>query len=77
MCIRDRFITRPFEHGVDIIMHSTTKYIGGHSDTLGGAVVCKDPELHETLMLYQRQGGAIMSPFDSYLVQRGSLLTWS
>ena len=65
------FITRPFEHGVDIIMHSTTKYIGGHSDTLGGAVVCKDPELHETLMLYQRQGGAIMSPFDSYLVQRG------
>ncbi len=51
------FITRPFEHGVDIIMHSTTKYIGGHSDTLGGAVVCKDPELHEALMLYQRQGG--------------------
>ena len=65
------FITRPFEHGVDIIMHSTTKYIGGHSDTLGGAVLCKDAELHETLMLYQRQGGAIMSPFDSYLVQRG------
>ncbi len=65
------FITRPFEHGVDIIMHSTTKYIGGHSDTLGGAVLCKDPELHETLMLYQRQGGAIMSPFDAYLVQRG------
>jgi len=65
------FITRPLEHGVDIIMHSTTKYIGGHSDTLGGAVVTKDPALHEELMLYQRQGGAIMSPFDSYLVQRG------
>ena len=65
------FITRPLEHGVDIIMHSTTKYIGGHSDTLGGAVITKDPELHEELMLYQRQGGAIMSPFDSYLVQRG------
>ena len=65
------FITRPLEHGVDIVMHSTTKYIGGHSDTLGGAVVTKDPELHETLMFYQRQGGAIMSPFDSYLVQRG------
>ena len=65
------FITRPFEHGVDIIMHSTTKYIGGHSDTLGGAVLCKDAELHETLMLYQRQGGAIMSPFDAYLAQRG------
>jgi len=65
------FITRPFEHGVDIIMHSTTKYIGGHSDTLGGAVLCKEVDLHEELMLYQRQGGAIMSPFDSYLVQRG------
>lgn len=65
------FITRPFEHGVDIIMHSTTKYIGGHSDTLGGAVLCKEANLHEELMLYQRQGGAIMSPFDSYLVQRG------
>jgi len=65
------FITRPFEHGVDIIMHSTTKYIGGHSDTLGGAVLCKEADLHEELMLYQRQGGAIMSPFDSYLVQRG------
>jgi len=65
------FITRPLEHGVDIVMHSTTKYIGGHSDTLGGAVVTKNPELHETLMFYQRQGGAIMSPFDSYLVQRG------
>jgi cystathionine beta-lyase/cystathionine gamma-synthase len=65
------FITRPFEHGVDIIMHSKTKYIGGHSDTLGGAVLCKEAELHEELMLYQRQGGAIMSPFDSYLVQRG------
>jgi len=65
------FITRPFEHGVDIIMHSTTKYIGGHSDTLGGAVLCKEADIHEELMLYQRQGGAIMSPFDSYLVQRG------
>ena len=65
------FITRPLEHGVDIVMHSTTKYIGGHSDTLGGAVVTNNPELHETLMFYQRQGGAIMSPFDSYLVQRG------
>ena len=65
------FITRPLEHGVDIVMHSTTKYIGGHSDTLGGAVVTGDPELHEELMFHQRQGGAVMSPFDSYLVQRG------
>ena len=65
------FITRPLEHGVDIVMHSTTKYIGGHSDTLGGAVVTNNAELHEELMFYQRQGGAIMSPFDSYLVQRG------
>ena len=65
------YLQQPLDLGADVVVHSATKYIGGHSDTLGGAVLCKDPELHETLMLYQRQGGAIMSPFDSYLVQRG------
>ncbi len=65
------FITRPFEHGVDIIMHSTTKYIGGHSDTLGGVVVVKDLELREELYDYQKTSGGIMSPFDAYLCQRG------
>ena len=65
------FITRPFEHGVDIIMHSTTKYIGGHSDTLGGVVVTNNSEVHEFLHLVQIACGAVMSPFDAYLAQRG------
>ena len=65
------FITRPFEHGVDIIMHSTTKYIGGHSDTLGGAVVPNNQEVYETLYEYQKTSGGVMSPFDAYLCQRG------
>ena len=65
------FITRPFEHGVDIIMHSTTKYIGGHSDTLGGVVVTNNSEVHEFLHLVQKASGAVMSPFDAYLAQRG------
>ena len=65
------FITRPFEHGVDIIMHSTTKYIGGHSDTLGGVVITNKPDVHEYLHLVQKASGAVMSPFDAYLAQRG------
>ncbi len=65
------FITRPFEHGVDIIMHSTTKYIGGHSDTLGGVVVTNNSKVHEFLHLVQKASGAVMSPFDAYLAQRG------
>ena len=65
------FITRPFEHGVDIIMHSTTKYIGGHSDTLGGVVITNKPKVHEYLHLVQKASGAVMSPFDAYLAQRG------
>ena len=65
------FITRPFEHDVDIIMHSTTKYIGGHSDTLGGVVITNKSELHEYLHLVQKASGAVMSPFDAYLAQRG------
>ena len=44
------FITRPLEHGADIVMHSTTKYIGGHSDTMGGVVITANPELHEYLL---------------------------
>ena len=65
------FITRPFEHGVDIIMHSTTKYIGGLSDTLGGVVVTNNQEVYETLYEYQKTSGGIMAPFDAYLCQRG------
>ncbi len=65
------FITRHLEHGVDIVFHSTTKYIGGHSDTLGGVVTTNNPEIWEELFDYQKTSGAIMSPFDAYLCQRG------
>ena len=52
-------------------MHSTTKYIGGHSDTLGGAVVTNNQEIYETLYDYQKTSGGVMAPFDAYLCQRG------
>ena len=65
------FITRPLEHGADIVMHSTTKYIGGHSDTMGGVVITENPEIHEYLLETQKKIGTVLSPFDSYLCQRG------
>lgn len=65
------FITRHLEHGVDIVFHSTTKYIGGHSDTLGGVVTTNNEKVWEVLFEYQKTSGAIMSPFDAYLCQRG------
>ena len=65
------FITQHLEHGVDIVFHSTTKYIGGHSDTLGGVVTTNNSNVWETLFGYQKTSGAIMSPFDAYLCQRG------
>ena len=65
------FITRHLEHGVDIVFHSTTKYIGGHSDTLGGVVTTNNEKIWEVLFEYQKTSGAIMSPFDAYLCQRG------
>jgi cystathionine gamma-synthase len=65
------FITRPLEHGADIVIHSTTKYIGGHSDTMGGVVIIKDPEIHAQLFETQKKIGTVLSPFDSYLCQRG------
>ena len=64
-------ITQHLEHGVDIVFHSTTKYIGGHSDTLGGVVTTNNSSVWETLFGYQKTSGAIMSPFDAYLCQRG------
>jgi len=65
------FITRPLELGADIVFHSTTKYIGGHSDSLGGVVTTNKKEIWEELHSYQKTSGAIMSPFDAYLCQRG------
>jgi cystathionine gamma-synthase len=65
-------LQRPFEHGIDMVMHSTTKYIGGHSDLLGGALITKyDNYLFERVRNAQRYGGAVPSPFDCWLTLRG------
>ena len=61
----------PLDYGVDIVMHSTTKYLGGHSDLLGGALIVRDPELRARLYLLQKMTGAVASPFDSWLALRG------
>jgi cystathionine gamma-lyase len=66
------FVQRPLEHGFDIVLHSTTKYLNGHSDMIGGvAVVADNAELAERLALLQNALGAIASPFDSFLALRG------
>ena len=64
-------LTRPVELGADIVMHSATKYLGGHSDLLGGALVVRDQDLFERLYFVQNATGAVMSPFDSFLCARG------
>ena len=62
---------RPLELGAGAVVHSTTKYLGGHSDTVGGAVVVLDPELHERVRFVQNSVGAVPGPFDCFLVHRG------
>ena len=65
-------LQRPLEHGVDIVVHSTTKYLNGHSDMVGGAVVVGDrPEFVEQLAFLQNATGAVSGPFDSFLALRG------
>ena len=64
-------LTRPLELGADIIMHSATKYIGGHSDLLGGALVVRDKELFDRLYFIQNAAGAVMAPWEAYLCSRG------
>lgn len=64
-------LTRPLELGVDVVMHSATKYLGGHSDLLGGALVVRDPELLKRLYFTQNATGAVMGPFESFLCSRG------
>jgi len=62
---------RPIEQGADLVLHSTTKYIGGHSDVLGGALIARDRRLGERLAWLQNAVGAVPSPFDCYLLIRG------
>jgi len=63
---------RPLDHGADIVMHSATKYLGGHSDLIGGTVVVRDAALAEQLGFLQFAVGAIAGPFDSFLALRGA-----
>ncbi|MDT8719287.1 PLP-dependent transferase [Clostridium sp. 19966] len=63
---------KPFEYGADIVVHSGTKYLGGHNDTLAGFIVVKDnEELISRLRLLQKSIGSVLSPFDSWLILRG------
>jgi len=66
------YLQRPLEHGFDIVFHSATKYLGGHSDVVGGvAAVRERGDLEERMRFLQNAVGAVMSPFDSFLVHRG------
>ncbi|MFW5949588.1 MAG: cystathionine gamma-synthase [Halolamina sp.] len=65
-------LQRPLEHGADIVSHSLTKYLGGHSDVVGGALIVDDAELDERIGFYQNSVGATPSPFDCFLVLRGT-----
>jgi cystathionine gamma-lyase len=65
------FFQRPLELGIDVVAHSTTKYLNGHSDVVGGAVMTSDAELHERIQFLQNACGGVPSPFDSFLVLRG------
>jgi cystathionine beta-lyase/cystathionine gamma-synthase len=65
------YLQRPLELGADIVVHSMTKYLGGHSDVVGGAVIVKDQELAEKLYFLQNAVGAVIGPMDSFLVLRG------
>jgi cystathionine gamma-synthase len=64
-------LQQPLRLGADIVVHSTTKYCGGHSDVIGGALVTRTPELAEPLAFHQNAMGAVAGPFDSWLVLRG------
>ncbi|NGO69094.1 cystathionine gamma-synthase [Streptomyces boncukensis] len=65
------YLQQPLALGADVVVHSTTKYMGGHSDVVGGALVVGDPELGEELAFHQNSMGAVAGPFDAWLVLRG------
>ncbi len=75
MVVDNTFLTpvlqRPFDFGADLVVHSTTKYLNGHSDGVGGVVVAREAELGQRLHTVQNNVGAILGPFDAYLVLRG------
>ncbi|GGQ21949.1 cystathionine gamma-synthase [Actinomadura coerulea] len=65
------YLQRPLELGADVVVHSTTKYIGGHSDVVGGALIAADADLGERLAFHQNAMGAVAGPFDAWLTLRG------
>ncbi|HSP33417.1 MAG TPA: cystathionine gamma-synthase [Thermoanaerobaculia bacterium] len=65
------YIQRPIELGADVVLHSTTKFLNGHSDSVGGVVVTNSDELGQQIAFLQNAVGAILSPFDSWLILRG------
>ncbi len=65
------YFQQPLSLGADIVVHSTTKYMGGHSDVVGGAAVTSDSDLHARMAFYQNAAGAVPGPFDSWIVLRG------
>jgi cystathionine gamma-lyase len=65
------FFQRPIEHGIDVVVHSTTKYLNGHSDVIGGAAMTSDEDLFARLQFLQNAVGGVPSPLDSFLVLRG------
>jgi cystathionine gamma-lyase len=76
ICVADNtfaspWIQRPLEHGFDVVVHSTTKYLNGHSDVIGGAVVVRDKAMEEQLAFLQNAVGGVPSPFDAFLTLRG------
>jgi len=66
------FFQRPLALGANVVVHSTTKFLNGHSDSVGGVAVVRDPHHAEWLQYYQNAAGAILSPFDAWLVLRGT-----
>lgn len=75
VCVDNTFATpilqKPLKHGADIVIHSTTKYIGGHSDIIGGAVMTARPEISQEIRFLQNAAGAVPGPMDCFLVLRG------
>jgi cystathionine beta-lyase/cystathionine gamma-synthase len=65
------YLQRPLALGADLVLHSTTKYLGGHSDVVGGVVVGNDADVHGTLKFHQNAAGAVPGPFDCWLTLRG------
>jgi cystathionine gamma-lyase len=66
------YLQQPLSHGADIVLHSTTKYLGGHSDVVGGALIVNDDELEKRLRFLQNAVGAVPGPMDCFLVLRGT-----